>query len=204
MTRDARPESHAVLARETVQKDGSRRVALRVFCTQRSESVDFDVCRQCEKLIDIESDLTGCAWIRCGAKDEVAATAEATSVGSVLETGALCVEDDVPIASVAAILSERKMPELHVVNAGGLLLGTVRDVDLLKMRLESRLNALAATLMSSALKVRERAGLHDVLIALASAHARRVAVVAHDGILVSALGDIALLERWNQLRRKSR
>ncbi|MGH7328509.1 MAG: CBS domain-containing protein [Polyangiaceae bacterium] len=198
---DTKEDSHPVLVREMVQPDGSRQVSLRVFCAKQNESVDLDVCRRCPTCVDIDGDDSGGVWVRCARSSAEASSETAACVGAILKAAVICVREDVAIVTIAAILVERELPHVYVVESTGLLLGAVRDVDLLRARV-GRVDVVAAQdMMSTAVRAREELGVHDALLGMASRHARQTAVITRDGILIGALVDVTLLEQWNRKRR---
>src|SRR5262245_61741954 len=96
-------EEHPVLVREVVRRDGSRGLALRVFCSRRAESVPLETCAACPSCLVIATEPDGVsAVVRCKPPEGAAARRMAapsrsdapgdiTPVGTVLRGGTLCV-----------------------------------------------------------------------------------------------------------------
>ena len=209
-------EDNPVLVREAVRRDGSRAVALRVFCGRRTGSVPLQTCEACPSCIEIASDLNGAgAIVRCKPERAVAATAptgvrrhggedapgDATPVGTILRGCTFCIVGDAEVPSLLAGLAERPLSEMPVVDDLGRLIGLVRDIHCLRgLRAAlgpdvqsgfgrcgvSRIDAV----MSPAKSVREDASVRRALRAMAGADVREIPVVARDGQLVGMLRDI--------------
>jgi CBS domain-containing protein len=220
-------EEHPVLVREVVHRDGSRGLALRVFCSRRAESVPIEECEACPSCVDIAADADGVSGlVRCRPPRGRAALSvtsgltngdtpgNATPVGTVLQGGVLCIGKDAEVSALLALLAERGLPGLFVVDDDGQLVGLVRDANLLAVRRANSTPALSSGLeapdvsrvdgvMSTAMSVGEEASLRRALLRMASAHLREIPIVTREGQLVGVLRDIDGL-RWLAAERRGK
>ncbi len=194
-------DCHLVLVRETLRSDGSWVISMRVFCPRESGSVDLDVCRVCPACEDMRGDVNGEAWVVCDAGPKSAAQ-QSFSIGPSLHGSVLCAQSDVLIGSVTAILVERELPQVYVVDESGVLVGAVTDSSLLRMP-RHRPGDRLEHVMSFPRTLGEEMGVHEALVGMASAHARQLAVITRKNLLVGTLDDLSLLRQYNRARRRT-
>lgn len=208
-------ENHPVLIREVIRGDGSRALALRVFCARQHGSVPLEACRACPSCIEISPDAESTsALVRCRAPETAEAEQPAEAprahdgpsedilrVGSILRGVALCIGSEVDVSTLRAALAERGLPELLVVDDEGRLVGLVRDVNLPRalrpLHIASLLSALKSPdlrrvgdIMSTATSVGEDDSVRDAVLRMAHAHLREIPVITRGGELVGVLRDI--------------
>ncbi len=193
----AASEVHPVLIREIVRRDGSRTLAFHVFCSRRTESVPLAMCETCAACLDISPDAEGVrAVVRCrppcptnaptafSRGDPNALPGDTTPVGTILHGATLCAGSDAEAATLLALLAERALPELFVVDESGRLVGLVRDGHL------QRGASSLGDVMSSATCVEEAVSVRRAVVRMAGAHVRAVPIVTRDGLLVGVLRDV--------------
>lgn len=190
-----------VFASEIVEGDGTRTVRSRAFCGAVTKSVDLGTCRACNACAEVGGDATGSTWVVCTVDRRENAD---SAIGATLHGTTLSVRHDMPIAKAASLLVEYGLPQLFVVDDQGHLLGTLRDVDLLRSRRRSDdvRTALSASSLTSPL--REDETVHDALVDLAHTHARQAAVVDAEGTLVGTALDLDALHTLTEIREKKR
>ena len=201
---ELRSEEHPILVRDVLRSDGSRTIAFRVFCPRNDRSVSVSECEVCPRCLEIGAEGPGAnGRVRCEA---IPSTSESPSadgaVGSVLRESTLCVESDLSVPSVLALLVERGLSGVFVVDVAGRLLGLIRELDLCPSRQRAIVGparpqetATAEEIMSSAIAIREETPVRDAIRRMARSHLRDAAIVARTGELVGVLRDIEGL-RW--------
>ena len=199
-----RSEEHPILVRDLLRSDGSRTIAFRVFCPRNDRSVSVSECEACPRCLEIGAEGPGANGRVCC--EAIPPTSESLSadgaVGSVLRESIFCVESDLSVTSVVAVLVERGLSGVFVVDVDGRLLGLIRELDLVRSRQRAILGAAkpqetatADEIMSSAIAICEDTPVRDAIRRLARSHLRDAAIVARTGELVGVLRDVDGL-RW--------
>ena len=188
---------HPIVTTDVICADGSHRLGLRVYCEKRSQSVPLDDCRACTRCDEISGDSAGEeSWVIC----EIVHGTD--SVGSIVHGSIVCVRAEVSVASLKAILIQRELPFVFVVDDDGKLLGVVNESDLIRVnRMDNALRAV--DVMSSANAIEEDEAVRRALVTMASHHARRTAVVTREGLLVGEVRDVEALAKLNAMKKSS-
>lgn len=183
-------EENRGLVRRIVNADGSRSVAVRVFCERRDESVPLEECRACPACLAVLATDDGDAVaVRCVRSEEPTARLDrAAPVVAALKASVVCASAELDGRTLAALFAERGSTLVFVVGAAGALAGVVHELD-------TPGSASAADLASEVRPVLESASVREALVHMARAHLREVPVVTRDGQLVGVLRDIDGL-RW--------
>jgi CBS domain-containing protein len=210
-----------VLVRDVIRRDGSHAIGFRVFCPRRDESVALDLCRSCPASIEVTGDGAGDSRVRCQPQTRMrieggARAATAPAVGVLLRAPILGVREDLSIRDLAALLVERAIPQIFVVDEDSRLIGVVREVDLVRtapaaldawpsslvQALGGREPKAAGEIMASTVSVSENTPLRRALLQMAVAHVRQAPIVTADGTLLGALHDLDGL-RWLAARTRA-
>ena len=187
---------HPIVTTDVIRADGSHQVGLRVYCEKRAQSVPLDDCRACGACEEISGDADGDeTWVIC---DIVQGD---DSIGSIVHGSIVCVQLEVSVADVKAVLIQRELPFVLVVDDEGRLVGIVSEGDLLRAD-RSDASLRARDVMSSANAFSEDEAVRDALLAMASHRVRRAPVVTREGLLVGIVQDIEAMAKHNAMRKK--
>jgi len=127
-----------VRVRRTLRADGTTSEVLAVFCTVKERSVPAGLCVDCHRchVVMLAKDdaprFVVCESAPGSPPADGVASPHATPVWAALTTDVLCVEPDVPAASLAEALRDSVLGAVPVVDDGGVLLGIVRRADVMR------------------------------------------------------------------------
>jgi predicted transcriptional regulator len=204
---NATGKRHPILASETVRTGGERRVALRVYCDERGQSVPLDVCRACPVCVRIETgDSVAERVVWCAPSHDVT-EAMGVSAGAAACRGVIVIEQDLPIHDVVKLFVERRVSLIVVADSSGRAQAVVHDSRLMReiqdmshvaparLRLGWTVTALepAMSVASTPVTVVETCALRDAVDRMANAHQRQVLVVDANGLPVGMLRDVDAL-----------
>ena len=166
-------------------------------------------CRACASFLGIEaSDDASEAVVRCSSSpvqitESRASTKDPPVAAWLHPPMTLAVREDVPLCKATALLVERGLSHLLIVDRDGQLLGQLRDLDLLDAStdLDAPSDRPVHQVMSSALSVQECTSVHDALVLLARSHLREIPVVTPSGRLLGIFRDLDGLHALAQKRR---
>jgi CBS domain-containing protein len=173
-----------------------------VYCPFRKRSVDLEVCEECAAFAgEVENaqgtaDRIGCRRLgpTLDLSDVAAALAvealERTSASRLMTRHVVCVQPEVTLGDVAAILVRHHLGSVPVVDDDFRLLGVVSTSDLLGKPESSR---AAFAMAPAVVAVNERASLIDAARAMADAGIHRVPVTSEDGRVVGILSSIDVM-----------
>lgn len=128
--------------RHVVEPDGQSRLEPLVHCPRRETSIDARRCVGCARMRAMQWDpLSGGEVVcspgvphvakRTGVKVDLTEAAARTALHEVAHAVTMCVGPDVSVAKARALVLEKKLRCLPVVDDGVKLLGTITRVDLL-------------------------------------------------------------------------
>jgi len=127
-----------VRIRRTLRADGTTTEVLAVFCTIKERSVLAGLCVDCERchVVVLAKDdaprFVVCESPPGSPPADGVASPHATPVWAALSTDVLCVEPDVPAASLVSAVTDSVLGVLPVIDPGGVLLGIVRRADVMR------------------------------------------------------------------------
>jgi CBS domain-containing protein len=194
--------------RETIRRDGTRVRSLLVFCPRQRASVAPDRCGRCG-LQQSPQKAALAPEIECGVDAEGEGSGEpvdglllgphaaATRIaaGEACARLVICLESRVPLRLARDAVDRRQYGVVFpVVNAAGVLVGTVPDSALANINARD-VFATAADAMVPSSTVGQAEPLGDAIGAMTSHHLRHVVVVDVERRVVGTLSDLELL-RW--------
>jgi CBS-domain-containing membrane protein len=207
-----------VVVQELVGGDGTRAVGFRVFCPVHEASVGLEVCESCPQCVEVLGDTSAaCGAVVCRPQlrraegslreDDSLDLAADAAVGAAIVGSVHAVRDDVALSSLRALIVEKKLSFLFVVDDSQKVVGVIRDIDVLRPSLDALrarptvdapgrgIEGGAGDIMSPTLCIREDMPIRRALVQMAASQARQVPVVTADGELVGRLVDVEGL-RW--------
>jgi CBS domain-containing protein len=176
-----------IRARRIASGDGSSQVQLLVYCPSQERTLSMSECANCEDCEGVALDATerhSVLICRSGAEGprpeprhgalgrQAAPTSAAatTEVRSIMSTNVQCVRADVSIETVAALLLERGISALPVVDEQGHAIGVISKTDLVRARSDDAgTEAATVRIRSAAFEYELGPGFHAERIASATA-----------------------------------
>jgi CBS domain-containing protein len=197
-----KPHPHPIRTRRILAGDGEATATRTVLCPQHGEAVALAVCGECPRCEHIGEEGVTCTpdaphptmrWasrlhrILPSAGDRVA-------IAEVMTRDVACVRDDVSVESLQALLRDRAIGAVPVVDGDGFPIGVVSKSDLVRERDE--LDFTVADLMSRvAYTLREDDPLSRAAAVMAVEHVHHLPIVAADGRVVGMLSSLDFV-RW--------
>lgn len=130
--------------RRTLAGNGTVDVSRTVHCSRRDKHVPFEDCLLCDEGAGIGEERDGRRYVGCNSeaapserpstswRERHRGISPTTPVSEVMTPNVLCIRDDVPVEIIAALLLERGISAVPVVNAAGKPLGIVSKTDLVR------------------------------------------------------------------------
>lgn len=173
-----------------------------VYCPFRKRTVDLETCEECSayggasETPEGELDEIGCRRLAptLDLPDVAAAVAlealERTPAARVMSRHVICVEPEVTVHDVAAILLRHHLSSVPVVDDEFRLLGIVTKADLLG---KSESSPAAFAMAPSVVALGERASVIEAARAMADAGVHRVPVTSEDGRIVGIVSSLDVM-----------
>jgi CBS domain-containing protein len=131
-----------VRTREVFAGDHSREETQTVFCSHRNESTSVDECRVCPFARSVEKDAVVCVRgqpptvesfpIGHDPRVDIAAAAARTLLHEIIPADTTCIRADLSVEAAAALLVERGLRCLPVIDSDERLIGIISKSDLLR------------------------------------------------------------------------
>ena len=197
-----KPQILPIRTRRTLAGDGEVTTVRTVLCPQHAEAVPLALCGECPRCLHISEAGVTCTpetrhpTMRWASRLRriLPSAADRVAIADVMTRDVACVRDDVSVESLAALLRDRDIGAVPVVDGDGFPIGVVSKSDLARERDE--LEFTVADLMSRvAYTLREDDPLSRAAAVMSVEHVHHLPVVAADGRVVGMLSSLDFA-RW--------
>ena len=199
---DAKLRTLPIRTRRTLGGDGEVTIARTVLCPHHGEAVPLALCGECPRAVEISDRGVTCRsdglapTMRWASRLRriLPSAADRVAIADVMSRDVACVREDVSIESLLALLRDRDIGAVPVVDAGGFAIGVVSKSDLVRERDE--LEFTVADLMTPmAYTLREDDPLSRAAAVMAVERVHHLPIVAADGRVVGMLSSLDFA-RW--------
>jgi CBS domain-containing protein len=196
------PRALPIRTRRTLAGDGEVTTTRTVFCPRHVEAVALALCGECPRCDEIGERAVICtpdpppSTMRRALRrhDILMSAADRVAIGEVMSRDVACVRDDVSIESLAALLRDREIGAVPVVDGDGIPIGIVSKSDLIRERDE--LDFTVADVMTPmAFTLREDDPLAQAAAVMTVEQVHHLPIVAADGAVVGMLSSLDFV-RW--------
>lgn len=144
---DALPRARDVRVRIVVHRDGHVERVPNVYCFRRERAVSLEQCTECERCSGLYFDpIEKRSMVVCGYRPGTSElptalpphfrtgddAAQKTPISALMRREVVCVRDDMSVASLTALLMDRAIGGVPVVDAEGRPIGIVTKTDILR------------------------------------------------------------------------
>jgi CBS domain-containing protein len=191
-----------IRTRRVLAGDGQVTRTRTVLCPQHGEAVAPSLCGECPRCNEIDEHAVRCtpaaphASMRWASRLHriLPSAADKVAIADVMSCDVACVREDVSLESLTALLRDRGIGAVPVVDSGGFPIGIVSKSDLVRERDE--LDFTVADLMTHvAFTLREDEPLSRAAAIMAVEHVHHLPIVAADGRVVGMLSSLDFA-RW--------
>jgi CBS domain-containing protein len=186
-------DPQAIRTREILDDDGLYATDSSVFCPIKQQSVSLGRCDDCQRCDGMQ--IGGRAGhVLCRAPSRHPAR---LTIGQAMTGDVVCVTRDVTLFQIQALLLERGISGVPVVDEDGFPIGIVSKTDLLRARFERRdADATAGDLMMPlAFTLAETQAIEEAAALMATEGVHRVPVVDQEGRVVGILTSLDIVRK---------
>ncbi|MGZ3427559.1 MAG: CBS domain-containing protein [Polyangia bacterium] len=196
------PRTLPIRTRRVLAGNGEATMTRTVLCPQHGEAVTLSLCGECPRCLRVDQDGVQCApdtphpSMRWASRLHriLSSAADRVAIADVMSRDVACVQDDVSIDSLRALLRDRAIGAVPVVDGLGYPIGVVSKSDLLRESAENE--ATVAEMMTPmAYTLREDDPLSRAAAVMTVEHVHHLPVVAADGRVVGMLSSLDFA-RW--------
>ena len=189
-----RPTTVRIRCRRTELGDDESLTAQTVHCPLKGVTVPFSACRRCGRIVEESSEAISCLSLR----DAPVSSRGPATISEMMPRLVTCVDGDLPFGELVALMAERRLTAVPVVEDEGVLLGLVTRGRLAPPEHfgDHEVGLTAEDVMKTRVPtVSESAPLAEAIDALATEDVEALPVVAANDVVVGLLTSVEVL-RW--------